>query len=104
MQLKRLIPSKKTQQHRRRRDACVPQPGGGSKGLRTGRNLHLLQDDALGHGRATEGVRLHRRYGVGLVVVLKKEATKTHNKRKRRVPKQSREGRRTGGKGKEEKS
>lgn len=32
---------------------------------------HLLQHDALGHGGATEGVGLHRRCRVGLVVVLR---------------------------------
>lgn len=42
--------------------------GGGARGSTT--NSHLLQYDALGHGRATEGVGLHRGYRVGLVVVL----------------------------------
>lgn len=40
-------------------------------------NSHLLQDDALGHGRATEGVGLHRCDGVGLVVVLRSKHTHT---------------------------
>lgn len=33
-------------------------------------NSHLLEHDALGHGRPTEGVRLHVRHGVGLVPLL----------------------------------
>lgn len=44
----------------------------GTRGMGGGEsNSHLLQDDALGHGRATEGVGLHRGNGVGLVVVLR---------------------------------
>lgn len=31
---------------------------------------HLLEHDALGHGRPTEGVRLHVRHRVGLVPLL----------------------------------
>ena len=47
-------------------------------GQRTGgKTSHLLQDDALGHGGATEGIRLHRRHGVGLVVVLGRGVTNT---------------------------
>ena len=33
-------------------------------------HLHLLKDDTLGHAGATEGVSLHGRHGVCLVVVL----------------------------------
>lgn len=43
-------------------------------------NLHLLQHDALGHGGATEGVGLHRRDRVGLVVVLARQGNQVDNR------------------------
>lgn len=51
---------------------------GVARGSRT--NSHLFQHDALGHGRTTEGVGLHRGYRVGLVVVLANTKTKTDSK------------------------